>query len=121
LRRAIRQAGVLGLQIDEPNEADRTRSELEHLFLRLCRGHRLPLPEVNVPIDSFLVDFLWRDRRLIVETDGYRYHGDRAAFEEDRERDLRLKALGYEVIRLSYRQVAKEPTRVVELLAALLG
>lgn len=120
LRQAIRQAGVLGLRIDSPLEADRTRSELEDLFLRLCRRHRLPMPEVNVPIDKFLVDFLWRDRQLIVETDGYRYHGDRAAFEEDRERDLSLKVLGYEVIRLSYRQVAKEPTRVVESLTALL-
>ena len=33
----------------------------------------------------------------------------------------RLKALGYEVVRLSYRQVAEEPTRVAELLAALLS
>lgn len=120
LRRAIRQAGVLGLRVDANAKADRTRSELEHMFLRLCRRHRLPMPEVNVSINAFLVDFLWRDRRLIVETDGYRYHGDRAAFEEDRDRDLSLKVLGYEVIRLSYRQVAKEPTRVVELLMALL-
>lgn len=120
LRRAIRQAGVLGLRVDVDARADRTRSELEDLFLRLCRRHRLPMPEVNVPIDSFLVDFLWRDRRLIVETDGYRYHGNRAAFEEDRERDLRLKALGYEVIRLSYRQVVEEPARIADLLATLL-
>jgi very-short-patch-repair endonuclease len=121
LRRAIRQAGVLGLRVDANTEADRTRSELEDLFLRLCRRHRLPMPEVNVPIDSLLVDFLWRDRRLIVETDGYRYHGGRAAFEDDRDRDLKLKALGYEVIRLSYRQVKEKPARVAELLAALLS
>jgi very-short-patch-repair endonuclease len=79
------------------------------------------MPKVNVRVDSFLVDFLWRDRRLIVETDGYRYHRGRAAFEEDRDRDLKLKALGYEVIRLSYRQVEENPARVAELLAALLS
>jgi very-short-patch-repair endonuclease len=121
LRKAIRQAGVLGLRVDSDAEPDRTRSELEHLFLRLCRRHGLPEPEVNVRIDSMLVDFLWRDRQLIVETDGYRYHGDRAAFEEDRDRDLKLKSLGYEVIRLSYRQITKEPQRVAEVLRGLLS
>jgi very-short-patch-repair endonuclease len=110
---------VLELRVDDA-EADRTRSELEHLFLRLCRRHGLPEPEVNVQVDSMLVDFHWRERQLIVETDGYRYHGDRAAFEEDRDRDLKLKSLGYEVIRLSYRQVDKEPQRVASVLRSLL-
>jgi very-short-patch-repair endonuclease len=120
LRRAIRQAEILGLQIDVADKPDRTKSELEHLFLRLCRRFDLSLPEVNVWIDSMLVDFLWRDQRLIVETDGYRYHGGRAAFENDRDRDLALKALGYEVIRLSYRQVDREPKRIAEVLGDLL-
>jgi very-short-patch-repair endonuclease len=100
---------------------DRTRSELEHLFLRLCKEHGLPMPEVNVRIDALLVDFLWRERQLIVETDGFKYHSGRAAFEDDRDRDLRLKALGFEVLRLSYRQVVEEPTRVAELLTTILS
>jgi len=74
-----------------------------------------------VRIDSFLVDFLWRDRRLVVETDGYRYHRGRAAFEDDRERDLKLRSLGYEVVRLSYRQVADEPERIAQTLRDLLA
>lgn len=121
LRRAIRQAGVLGLQIDKPREADKTRSELEHLFLQLCKRYDLPTPEVNVRIDSLLVDFLWREHQLIVETDGFKYHSGRAAFEDDRDRDLSLRALGFEVVRLSYRQVVKEPTRIAELLTAILS
>lgn len=121
LKRAIRQAGVLGLQIDRPREADKTRSELEHLFLQLCRRYDLPAPEVNVRIDSLLVDFLWRERQLIVETDGYKYHSGREAFEDDRDRDLKLKALGFEVVRLSYRQVVEEPARVGDLLTTILS
>jgi very-short-patch-repair endonuclease len=121
LRQAVRQAGVLGLQIEAAEEADRTRSELEHLFLQLCKRHGLPMPEVNVWIESLLVDFLWRNRSLIVETDGYRFHSDRAAFEDDRRRDLKLKARGYEVLRLSYRQVVEEPTRVAGVLGGLLS
>lgn len=113
LRGAIRQAEVLGLPLGEQDRGDRTRSELERAFLRLCRRSGLPRPEVNVRIGPHLVDFLWRDRRLAVETDGYRYHRGRAAFEADRTRDLELRALGYETIRLSQRQVLGDPDRVV--------
>lgn len=116
LRQAIRQTEVLGLDagIDVPSE--RTRSELEHLFLALCRRHCLPLPEVNVRIAGLLVDFAWPDRRLIVETDGYRFHRGRAAFENDRTRDLRLRQIGFDVVRLSYRQVLDRPEQVASVL-----
>jgi very-short-patch-repair endonuclease len=120
LRRAIRQAGVLGLPTGFDAPEDRTRSELEHRFLKLCARHRLPRPEVNVRIGSLTVDFLWRKRRLIVETDGYRYHRGKAGFEDDRSRDLELRTLGYEVTRLSYRQVVDEPAKVAQALGATL-
>jgi len=121
LRRAIRQAEVLGLSIGAEAPPDRTRSELEGIFLKLCRRHGLPAPEVNVWIGSFEVDFLWRDRRLIVETDGYRYHRGRVAFEDDRDRDLELRGLGYEVVRLTYRQVVEDPERVARVLRGMLA
>jgi very-short-patch-repair endonuclease len=121
LRRAIRQAGVLDLPLGDDVVTDRTRSELERLFLRLCRRHDLPPPEPNVKIGPLEVDFLWRDYKLIVETDGYTYHRGRAAFENDRDRDLRLRALGYEVVRLSYRQVADDPERVAGTLKRMLN
>lgn len=80
LRRAIRQANVLGLPIGSEASRDRTRSDLEWDFLRLCKRRHLPTPEVNVRIGPHLVDFPWRERRLVVETDGYRYHRGRQAF-----------------------------------------
>lgn len=120
LRRAVRQAEVLGLPLGEDTKSDRTRSDLESDFLRLCRRHRLPEPEVNVRIGPDLVDFLWRDRRLVVETDGYRYHRGRIAFEDDRDRDLRLRTSGYEVVRFSEKQIDDEPDRVARALARAL-
>jgi hypothetical protein len=77
LRRAVRQAGVIGLSIGDEG-GDRTRSDLERDFLRLCLRHQLPRPEVNVRIGPYLVDFLWRDRRFVVETDSYLYHCGRS-------------------------------------------
>jgi very-short-patch-repair endonuclease len=121
LRRAIRQADVLGLPLGPQPLIDRTRSELEFLFLRLCRRHRLPAPEVNVRVGSLLADFVWREQRLIVETDGYRYHRGRTAFEDDHVRDLDLRGFGYEVVRLTFRQVTEEPERVAAILAQRLS
>jgi very-short-patch-repair endonuclease len=119
-RRAVRQAEVLGLPTGLEGQTDRTRSELERLFLRLCAAAGLPRPEVNVRVDRHLVDFLWRDRRLVVETDGFRYHRGRVAFQEDRGRDLDLRARGYDVLRFSYRQVTDEPQLVIRSLSRAL-
>jgi very-short-patch-repair endonuclease len=119
-RRALRQAAILGLPLKEMTDVDGSRSELEGHFLRLCRRHRLPAPEVNVRIGPFLVDFLWRERRLIVEVDGYRYHRGRLAFEADRSRDVELKLAGYDVVRLTYRQVVHHRERTARRLATLL-
>lgn len=120
LRRAIRQAGVLGLSLESERIGDRTRSDLERDFLRLCRRHRLPTPAVNVRIDRYLVDFFWSERRLIVETDGYIYHRGRAAFEDDRVRGLRLRALGYEVLRIADTQIDETPAEVAAVIRAVL-
>lgn len=120
LRRAIRQAEVLGLPLGEDGGRDGTRSDLEGDFLRFCRRHRLPAPEVNVRIGRDLVDFLWRSQRLVVETDGYLYHRGRVAFEEDRARDLRLRRLGFDAIRVSEAMLDGEPDRLAATLGAAL-
>lgn len=121
LRRAIRQANVVGLPVGDEKVGDGTRSDLERAFLHLCRRHGLPPPAVNVRVGPYLVDFLWRDKGLIVETDGYRFHRGSEAFHDDRRRDLELTRRGYEVIRLSERQVGEEPDRAAEVLVARLG
>lgn len=108
LRRAIRQAEVIGLPLGDEEDRDHTRSDLESDFLRLCQRHRLPAPEVNVRVGPHLVDFLWRSRLLIVETDGYGYHSGRIAFQDDRARDLDLQSRGFKVIHLSEKQVNEE-------------
>ncbi|HWM55211.1 MAG TPA: type IV toxin-antitoxin system AbiEi family antitoxin domain-containing protein [Solirubrobacterales bacterium] len=120
-RRAIRQADVLGLDIGPDVDRDGTRSELERRFLLLCRRRRLPPPEVNIRLAGLLVDFAWRDRHLIVETDGYKFHRGRAAFEDDKARDLRLRQAGFDVLHFSYRQVMDHPEQVASALRKTLA
>lgn len=87
----------------------KSRSPLEDRFLRFASRAALPMPETNVIVrldrDTYEVDCLWREARLILELDGHEAHGTRAAFEEDRERDRRLQATGWTVIRATHRQL----------------
>ncbi len=121
VRRAIRQAGVRGLPLGEDIRHDRTRSDLERDFLRICRRSRLPMPEVNVEVGRYEADFVWRDLNFVVETDGYKYHRGEQAFRDDRRRDLELRALGFEVQRLSDDQIDEEPERVAAILRGVLA
>jgi very-short-patch-repair endonuclease len=118
---ALRQAEYLRLPLEDRLEPDHTRSQLETAFLRLCRRHRLPSPEVNVQVGTYLVDFLWRTQRLIVETDGYRAHGTRSAFERDRARDTDLLLSSYVIVRLTQRQITQRPAAVAASIRSLLS
>jgi very-short-patch-repair endonuclease len=120
LAAALREAEFLRLPIDHRIEPDPARSELEQAMLALCQRHRLSPPDVNVKIDRFEVDFLWRIPRLIVDVDGWDSHRSRSAFEEDRARDARLAVLGYEVVRFTWRQVTKDAGGVAQTIRLLL-
>lgn len=115
LRAAVREAELRGIAVEDVG-GDRTRSELERLFLRLCTREGIPPPLVNARVAGLVVDFFWPRQRLVVETDGYRYHRGRIAFEEDRVRDLRLRASGHQVLRLTHRQVTSEGQAVARVL-----
>lgn len=101
-------------------DAPLTLSALEDRFLALCDAHGLPRPAVNARPLGFRVDFLWPERRLIAETDGWRFHRTRAAFEADRARDQALTAAGYAVLRFTHRQVGDAPADVAAKLSGLL-
>lgn len=111
LRQAIRKAEVLGLRTELAPRAEPTRSELEDLFLEFCERYGFPAPEVNRMVGALEVDFTWPDRRVAVETDSYQFHRGAQAYENDHERDLDLRAAGYDVVRLTWRQLTLKPDR----------
>lgn len=112
--------GALRSVLDRWTPHPHTRSDLEDLFLALCDAHDLERPLVNTLIGEYEVDFLWPRQRVIVETDSHRHHGTRAAFERDRERDARLTAAGYRVVRFTYWQVVEQPAFVAGVIRSLL-
>jgi very-short-patch-repair endonuclease len=98
-----------------------TRSELEERFLELCRDHGLPKPRVNTHVETKEVDFHFTERRLIVETDSWRHHRTRRAFENDRARDALHAAAGYRTLRFTHRQLVDEPAHVAAVVASVLA
>jgi very-short-patch-repair endonuclease len=120
-RAARRQAEFDHLPLNAGHTTDRTRSDLERDFLRLCCRHRVPPPEVNVKLGPYTVDFLWREQRLIVEVDGYAAHSGRQAFTDDRVRDARLAVCGFDVQRFDEWQVGNDGAAVAETVHALLA
>jgi very-short-patch-repair endonuclease len=98
-----------------------TRSEAERRLLALLRTAGLPPTDVNARIGRYEVDLLWRPQQLVVECDGYAYHGTRAAFERDRQRDAELQAQGYRVIRVTWRQLVDHPEALIAHVAQALA
>jgi very-short-patch-repair endonuclease len=123
LERNPGRSGVRALRraVEVPGGPAATRSEAERRLLRLVRAAELPVPRVNARLRGHEVDFLWTEQRLVAEVDGYAYHANRRAFERDRERDARLAAAGYAVLRLTWRQLVSEPEAVVARLATALA
>jgi very-short-patch-repair endonuclease len=98
-----------------------TRSEGERRILSLIRQAGLPVPRTNTQLHGYDVDAVWSDHRLVVEVDGYDFHRDRAAFENDRARDATHVAAGYRVVRFTAVQLRDQPLIVVGRLAAALA
>jgi very-short-patch-repair endonuclease len=102
-----------------------TRSELEALFLAFLRDRGFPRPEVNASL--FVAgrwvecDFVWKDRRVIVELDGWAAHGTATAFERDRARDRMLSAHGWRLVRITWRHLHEERDAVASDLVRILG
>ena len=107
--------------IMDPAARSFTRSEAEDRLLELIKAGGLAKPETNVKINGYEVDCYWRRAGLVVEVDGYEFHGSKRAFVRDRQRDIALAAAGIRVIRLSWQQLTKERDRtLVQLALALL-
>ena len=93
------------------------RSDFETLVLPDLLDLGLARPQVNSRLhidgERFLVDFLWAEAMVIVETDGRETHETPTAFQSDRRRDQFLAAAGYRVLRVTWRQIHGERAAVL--------
>ena len=85
-------------------QTDAERRLWYRLNNRQLAGHKFVRQE---PIGPYFADFVCRERKLVVELDGYRYHASRHAFERDREATADLQDAGIEVLRAAFRQLVE--------------
>lgn len=101
------------------------RSRMEAKLLPLLTEAGLPIPETNVKLrlagSLCEVDFLWRRQKLVVETDGGRFHDNPAAGARDSERNRALAAAGYTIPRLGWEDLRDRPEPTMREIARLLG
>lgn len=100
------------------------QSELEIFAVR----HVLDLPglpaprqqhRVKLPDGPVFLDAAWPEVKLAIELDGAAFHGSQEARERDLRRDAALAALGWLVIRFSYRRLTRYPAACrAEIVAA---
>jgi Protein of unknown function (DUF559) len=93
-----------------------TEEELERLFFPLAGEVGLSLPKTKEIVNGFEVDFFWPELKLVVETDGLRYHRTPSAQAKDARRDQAHTAAGYARLRFSHHQVKYEPAYVKRIL-----
>ena len=68
-------------------------------------------------IESFVVDFVYREKKLVIEVDG----GQHAESDADQMRDAVLREAGYRVLRFWNNDVMKNKNGVLEVVAEALN
>jgi hypothetical protein len=102
----------------------RTDGEIGERMLAIVRAAGLPDPEVQAWVDledgepMIQPDFLWRQAKVILETDGgIHRRGRRVA--KDSRRDQRAARAGWQTLRASWDDIVGEPARVGATLLAV--
>ena len=98
-----------------------TRSTFEDDFRAFIAKYDLPTPVINTMVNGREVDAYFPEHRLIVELDGWDFHKDREAFEDDRERDAENLRLGIKTIRITRDRMTKAPDREAARLGEILN
>lgn len=69
---------------------------------------------VALPTRNIRFDLAYPDRLLAIEADSYGWHGDREAFDSDRERDTEAGLFGWLVLRYTWAQVRFRPAYIAD-------
>jgi hypothetical protein len=102
------------------------RSHAERLLVRLLRDSGIYDWSANAEIydDAGLIglgDVVFEQARVVLEVDGWEFHSARSAFERDRTRQNRLVGAGWTVLRFTWRDLVRDPDRVVNTIRVVLS
>jgi very-short-patch-repair endonuclease len=94
------------------------RSPLERRLYELIRASDLPLPALNMRLEGFEVDACWVEEKVVVELDGAAYHRGVGARLRDEQRDARLRAAGFQVLRVRSSELGSVLAELQQMLSA---
>lgn len=97
------------------------RSEAERLVIQLIRGAGIDGWKANYPVGPYIVDIAFPGQRVAIEIDGWAFHIDQDAFQNDRKRQNRLALHGWQVLRFTWLDITQHPERVLTEIRAALG
>lgn len=100
---------------------DGARSHAERLFIELVTRADITGWEANVPVGGYLVDFLFRGKKLAVEIDGWAFHSDAETFQRDRRRQNQLALLDLQILRFTWQDLVERPEHVIAALRRALS
>lgn len=119
-KRGVRGAGILrALLVERAGEA--LESELERRLWKIIKSSGLPLPQCQVAIGPYRVDFYYPDHRLIVEADSIAHHTSGPDFRRERERQNDLMNWKYGIRRFTWTDVTQRPQYVIDTIRKALS
>ncbi len=110
--------------LEERIGEDHSSSELERRGRKIIAAAGLPLPVPEYPIPWTVnrrFDDAYPDKKIGIEWDSIRFHGQKASFEADRIRDRDAALNGWVVLRFTWEDVHARPHVIVDALSALLA
>ena len=93
--------------------SDGARSEAERLLVKLLREAGITGWRTNYPVGGYEVDVAFPGQKVAIEADGWAFHSDREAFQDDRERQNNIALLGWQVLRFTWLDLTEYPQRVI--------
>ena len=99
---------------------DKTESWAEDVYLRISREAGFPEPTQQFEIrtiDGWFIcrcDFAYPEWRLAIWIDGFAYHGNHEAFQNDRVQGNELSLLGWRYLRFTYFDLTQRPAYVMQ-------
>ena len=99
------------------------RSHLERALVALLQSHGEPLPNFQARLPGTglvdgLVDGMYEEAKLILESDGRRWHARIGALAKDHLRDAQAAAAGYQTLRVMHEHVTGDPWGTLRLIRA---
>lgn len=94
------------------------RSEAERLLIRLLLNAGITGWQANFRVGPYSVDVAFVQRRVAIEIDGWAFHSDGEAFQNDRKRQNWLALQGWQVLRFTWLDITQHPERVLAAIRA---